>query len=820
MSKPIKNILLPYSPWPHQVPLFEALEEKGFKRIISVMHRRCISGESHIIMADGSYKLLKNLVAGEKILSWDGTSFVPDTIKDVWKTEEKETVKITSMLERELICSKDHKVAYMHSGYPVVKWCSVEELATHPKAMVMRYGGSTLGVKHNPDLLEFFGYLLTDGYVCGYQQPKFTNTNEKILRRVEELALKLFNIKSIWRPKGNGFDLGFSNGTRGGGETKNPIKEFFRSQGLDVPKSKRPFPKMLLDYDEESLFRFFSALLSADGSLYLVKPHLFKDERNKTIPAGVDLTISCGKSYDWAWGVYWLLRKLGIESRITVEHGDSNWRLTISRSAHIYRLLTHGPIYGKEEKQDACLDLINGEGNERRLHYGCYRSKATIVSYGKEELYDLETEVNHNFIANGYLVHNSGKDVACFNLMIRQALKEVGSYAYFLPTYSQARRVIWDSVLNDGSKFLDFIPAELVSRKSQQSMSIELKNGSQIFLAGSDSFDRLVGINVKGIVFSEAALMDERAWTYFSPILNANGGWVVFNSTPRGTNFFFELWKIAKENPKIWYSYMRTIKDTGLIKEDAIDAEIARGEISKEHAEQEYFCSFSSGVESTYYGKYVDTMRLEGRIGSYPYDNSQPVHTCWDWGHRDQTCCIFFQLIQNTIRIIDCYIHTGEGLEHYAKMLQSKKYIYGQHIGPHDMRVHELTTNQTRWAKMHSLGFTFKICPMVPVIDGIEACRTMLPRTYINEEEGQCKDLIKAFENYRSERVQVNGASISKPLHDRHSDVCDSFRYGCLMIPHIRSDSITPQQLAVLRNNAKYGGNMANPFLEPTNRYR
>ena len=406
----------------------------------------------------------------------------------------------------------------------------------------------------------------------------------------------------------------------------------------------------------------------------------------------------------------------------------------------------------------------------------------------------------------------AGKDVAAFNLTIRAALREVGSYAYMLPTFSQGRRVIWQAVLNNGSRMLDFIPPELIARKSEQDMRIELVNGSQIFIAGSDSYDRLVGINIKGLVLSEAALADERAWKYFSPILNANGGWCIMISTPRGHNAFHETFEIGLKHPDVWFTEVKTIKDTDIVSEEMVEAEIQRGEISREHAEQEYFCSFSSGVESTYYGKYIDNMRLEGRIGQYSYDNSQPVHTAWDWGHRDQTCCIFFQIIQNTVRIVDCYIQTGEGLEHYAKMLQSKPYTYGQHIGPHDMRVHELTTNQTRWAKMHALGFTFKICPSVPVIDGIEACRTVLPRTYINQKQGHCEDLIKAFENYRPERVQVNGASISKPLHDRHSDVADAWRMACLMIPHIRTDSISPEKLNQLRQAARYGNGMNNPF--------
>ena len=407
-----------------------------------------------------------------------------------------------------------------------------------------------------------------------------------------------------------------------------------------------------------------------------------------------------------------------------------------------------------------------------------------------------------------------GKDVAAFNLMLRQAVKEVGSYAYFLPTYSQARKVIWQSVLNDGTRFLDFIPRELIHKKHEQDMRIELINGSQIFLAGSDSYDRLVGINIKGAVFSEAALMDGRCWTYFSPILTANGGWAVFISTPRGMNYFYELWKIAQDNPKVWFSYMRNIEDTpGIISEQDVADMVERGEISNNAAQQEYYASFSSGVEATYYGTYMDEARLKGRVGEHSYDGSKPVHTAWDWGHRDLTVCMFFQLIDNTVRIIDCYANNGQGLEHYAKMLQDRPYIYGQHIGPHDMRVHELSTNNTRWAKMHSLGFTFKICPSISVQDGIEAVRTFLPRTYFNENEGHMKDFIKAMENYRSDRASENGAAaISRPVHDKHSNFCDAIRMACIVIPSIRQDGITPDQLNKMRKESIYGYGHQNPF--------
>jgi phage terminase large subunit len=397
----------------------------------------------------------------------------------------------------------------------------------------------------------------------------------------------------------------------------------------------------------------------------------------------------------------------------------------------------------------------------------------------------------------------SGKDVCAVNALFRCALREVGSYGYFLPTYSGARRVIFDAILNDGSKMLDFIDPALIKRKLEQTMTIELINGSQIFFAGADSFDRLMGINLKGCVFSEAALMSDRAWAYFSPIIIANGGWAVFVSTPRGHSWFYDLWCLGKENSDVWFTYCQTIKDTGLISEETIAADIARGEYSFEHAQQEFFCSFSSSVEATYYGKYMELMRSEGRIGQYAYDNSLPVHCAVDLGFRDTCVFIFFQLRNNMVYIIDCYAANGEGLEHYAKMLQQKQYVYGTLIAPHDLRQHSLSTGNTRWSKFHELGYTFQICIQTSVENGIEAVRTILPRVCINENGGKNKELIKALENYRATRVDVNGSAISRPKHDLYSNYADALRYAALMIPSIRQGgSMSPQQLQKLRQEA------------------
>lgn len=83
----------------------------------------------------------------------------------------------------------------------------------------------------------------------------------------------------------------------------------------------------------------------------------------------------------------------------------------------------------------------------------------------------------------------AGKDVACLNLILRQAIKTIGAYYYILPTYRQARLVIFEGMTMTGQKFLDYIPEELVRKINIQEMKITLINGSNIYFLGSDNYD-------------------------------------------------------------------------------------------------------------------------------------------------------------------------------------------------------------------------------------------------------------------------------------------------------------------------------------------
>lgn len=416
----------------------------------------------------------------------------------------------------------------------------------------------------------------------------------------------------------------------------------------------------------------------------------------------------------------------------------------------------------------------------------------------------------------------SGKDLMVWNLMIRQAVRKVGVYMYCLPTFKQARQVIWDSITNDGTKFLDYIPSDLVEKMNSQELKITLINGSIIQLIGSDSYDSsLVGTNPVMVVFSEFALADPQAYHLVRPILNANNGSMIIVSTPRGKNTLWELYQIAKDNPDTWFCQRLAWRDTQHIPWSLIEQDIQEGLVSPDLIEQEYNCSFEAGAEGSYYAKYIDRMRLKGQIGKVPWEEGYQVNTAWDLGYTDSTCIIFFQCVGQIVRVIDCYEKNKEGLEHYAKVVQNKPYSYDKHWAPHDIRVGEFGSGLTRLEKAKALGIKFETIrkkdgstssalPMLTVEDGIEAVRSAFSRIWIDEQN--CGPLIKALENYRQEWDNKRERYHDKPLHDKYSHFADAFRYLVVSLSKVRDGHTTPEELEARYRKAQgYGSDSMGP---------
>jgi hypothetical protein len=195
-----------------------------------------------------------------------------------------------------------------------------------------------------------------------------------------------------------------------------------------------------------------------------------------------------------------------------------------------------------------------------------------------------------------------------FANLSKKMMERVGTYFYFLPTYNQARKVIWTGADSQGFRFLDHFPKEIIKNVNETEMRIILTNGSMLQLIGADNIDRIVGTNPIGVVFSEYALMKPDVWDLISPILTENGGWAVFVYTPRGQNHAYALMKMAKTNPK-WHVEILPVSKTHAVPE--VDLLEQKATMSEALYKQEYECDFTENASAVYKNVRSRTYKME-----------------------------------------------------------------------------------------------------------------------------------------------------------------------------------------------------------------
>ncbi|HEY7384349.1 MAG TPA: hypothetical protein VH743_11820, partial [Beijerinckiaceae bacterium] len=281
-----------------------------------------------------------------------------------------------------------------------------------------------------------------------------------------------------------------------------------------------------------------------------------------------------------------------------------------------------------------------------------------------------------------------------------------------------------------------------------------------------------------GVVFSEYALADPSAWNFIRPILAENGGWAVFIYTPRGPNHGQDLYQYAKADPA-WFAELLTVDDTGAIAPEVLAQE--KRELLATHGahgealfRQEYYCSFTAAIIGAYYGREMEQAEAGGRIAANVYDPALAVHTAWDLGLSDHTAIWFFQQSGFDIRVVDYYAASGFGLDHYARVLQDRGYTYGRHLWPHDGARGELGTGKTLRETAAGLGFAATIVKRLPVEDGVNAVRKILPRCWFDRET--CAEGLKALRQYRRQWDDARKVFYERPLHDWCSHPADAFR--------------------------------------------
>ena len=374
----------------------------------------------------------------------------------------------------------------------------------------------------------------------------------------------------------------------------------------------------------------------------------------------------------------------------------------------------------------------------------------------------------------------AGKDKTFFNLAVEAAVREVGWYAYILPTYAQWKKVIWDSIDKTWLKFKDHVPKELLKSENWTELKFELVNGSFIQVIGSDNIDSIRWTNWKWVIFSEYAFQNPTVWDVLRPILAENWWFAIFNSTPNWKNHFYDMYNMAVES-EWWFCQKLTIEETWVVSQEYIRQE--RNEwMTEEMIQQEFYCSFDVWAIWSYYADLLTNARDENRITQLPIKRTTAVDVYFDLWRNDATSAWFKQNDWMFFNFFHYYEDNWKYIDEYFNYIDNVLAEKGLQLWfiylPHDSKQKRIDSKNSTYELACTRYWAHKI-KYIPqtnsTIEDINKTRQMLPRCRFDKD--WCAQWIRCLENYKKDYDDKKKVFRDYPRHDWASHWADSFRY-------------------------------------------
>ena len=137
------------------------------------------------------------------------------------------------------------------------------------------------------------------------------------------------------------------------------------------------------------------------------------------------------------------------------------------------------------------------------------------------------------------------------------------------PNYDLTQRV-WNELYH--LAITEFKPIVRRINNTKGNYKIETVFNTVIEAKSAEEPEKLVGVGLTKIIVDEAAMVPQKAWTQsLRPTLVDHKGKALFISTPKGKNWFWEIWmKGQKEDPE-WKSWHFTTYDNNYLDKNEID---------------------------------------------------------------------------------------------------------------------------------------------------------------------------------------------------------------------------------------------------------
>ena len=327
--------------------------------------------------------------------------------------------------------------------------------------------------------------------------------------------------------------------------------------------------------------------------------------------------------------------------------------------------------------------------------------------------------------------------------------------------------------------------------------TIRAKNGSEFNFVGLKNnvanIKSFEGVDICWV--EEAQTTSKLSWNVLIPTIRKEGSeiWISFNPELETDETFQRFVVNPPEGAivqKINWSDNPWFPETLRLEKDALYAR------DKEAYNTVWEGVCRQTVDGAIFAREMVAAEIEGRITRVPYDPIKPVHAVFDLGWSDATAIWFVQFIGMETRLIRYIENNQQTISWYLAEMQKYGYVYDTLWLPHDAAAKNLGTGKSIEEIVRAAGYKTKIIPKTPILDSINAARTIFVNCWFDREN--CHEGLQCLRHYRYD-VDPDTKQFSRtPLHDQYSHGADAFRYIGLMVNE-------PRQARRPRLNLNYG---------------
>ena len=430
--------------------------------------RECITGDTKIFLPDtGEYVPVKELLGqnGFNVLALnEDYKLQSSTCLEVWETGEKEIYEVTTESGFKIRTSLNHPFLTVDGWQQLVDLKEGDRVAT-PRHLINTIPLSTL----KDEEIIVLAHMIGDGCYVDRQPIHYTSQEQASLKIVEECAAKLWNIEGRLVKDVSSKDcyhLYLPSPYRLTHNVRHPFTNLLHKVGLDKARSyEKRIPMDIFRSSNEQIALFINHLWSTDGGVFIRKGKgssklhyssnsitLISNLKSLLLRFGIACTIQ--KTIKGTYRPNYNLNITGKNNILTFANEIGVFGSKMQQLNTLVHLLEqsystpNSDVIAKNiwqnirtlrkqkgftersfqaalgtnycgsslyksnlsrERLERVADVLEVDELKNLANSDIKWEKIkSIIHIGKEMTYDLHVEDTHNFVANDFIIHNSG----------------------------------------------------------------------------------------------------------------------------------------------------------------------------------------------------------------------------------------------------------------------------------------------------------------------------------------------------------------------------------------------------------------------------